>query len=341
MISEIGSWKCDADRWLIPMTLDIPDNPVSRRIYIVLSPRSLAYSRYGLQTLLLQSLEQLDIVLITDSRADREELIAATGGLKNPQKHLIKIFVMEELADLEASFFARQPNLRSFRHGHPCWRKITDPLLIAGPAEELVSLDPDLYFPNRFSFEQTSFQGVLLMWQKPNCLLPPEVVLAAMGNGVRLARHVDIGVAHWRSSPDLDWLDWMLDKLGAPALPQVMHVEAIVWAAIAMREGGGYLDARYWRCWRRTPVKRVIRKLGASGRRVLQSEPWRSIKCFHAGGEAKWWLAEMEQHGVPTGATRTEPGIVRPFKELTSERFAQEQRLKRVVHGLDYFQLLR
>lgn len=229
------------------------NKPAIRKAYVILSPHSLPYARYGLQTLLLHSLEELDITLITDSPEDREALLRAAELWSNPQGHRIHILIEGELADAEASVFARQPRLRNFRHGHPCWRKITDPLLIADAGTEIIVLDPDLYFPNRFCFEPTLPDGLLLMWQRPNCLLPPEIVRNAIDSGIRLARHVDIGVAHWRPPTDLDWLDWLVGRLGGSALPKAMHIEAIVWAAIAMRQGGGYLDPRYWKCWHRLP----------------------------------------------------------------------------------------
>jgi hypothetical protein len=317
------------------------DKLVPRRLYVVLSPRSLPYARYGLQSLLLHSLEDLDIALITDSKEDRETLLRAASEWENPNRHAIRIVVKQELEDFEASIFGRLPNLRSFRHGHPCWRKITDPLLIGSPGEELIILDPDLYFPNPFLFEATPPQGLLLMWQKPNCLVPPQVVQCAIENAILLARHVDIGVAQWRSSIDLDWLEWMLGRLGGAELPHAMHVEAIVWAAIAMREGGGYLDPRYWKCWQRTPAKRLLRKLGFSGRQILKSEPWRKIKCFHAGGEAKWWLAEIERHGLPSVTSeRTVSSAGRPFVELTPKSYVREEARKEFLRGLDYFQIL-
>ena len=48
---------------------------------------------------------------------------------------------------------------------------MTDPLLLSRPGEEMLLLDPDLYFPNRFLFEATPSNGLSLMWQRPN--LPP------------------------------------------------------------------------------------------------------------------------------------------------------------------------
>ncbi|MDU6377509.1 MAG: hypothetical protein E6575_26050, partial [Bradyrhizobium sp.] len=195
---------------------------------------------------------------------------------------------LSDLADLEAARFGRHPALRRFRHGHPCWRKITDPLLLSEAGKEMVVLDPDLYFPNRFSFEPTAARGVMLMWQRPSCLLPDEVVTSAITAGVALAHHTDIGVAQWRQPVDLDWLNWLIATLEAPTLPRHMHIESIVWAAIAMKIGGGYLDPGQWVCWHRTQYKRLLRRLGVSGAAVLQRERFSGIKCFHAGGEAKW-----------------------------------------------------
>ena len=151
----------------------------------------------------------------------------------------------------------------------------------------MIPLDPDLYFPNSFRFEQTPAYGLLLMWQRPNCLLPDSIVRHAMVQGISLARHVDIGVAHWRpAEADLEWLDWLLGKLGGAHLPRKMHVEAIVWSAVAMHGGGGYLNPLLWRCWHRTQTKRLRLKLGSSGASILSGEPWTEIKCFHGGGEA-------------------------------------------------------
>ena len=165
--------------------------------------------------------------------------------------------------DAAATQFVGLPNLQLLRKGHPCWRKVTDPLLLGAPGEELVLLDPDVYFPNRFRFETTPAKGLLLMWQQPNCLLPPEVVRRAMAAGIALARHVDIGVSHWRAGgdlADLAWIDWMLGKLDASAHRRIMHIEAIVWSAIAMRGGGGYLDPGLWVCWHRTQTSACASK---------------------------------------------------------------------------------
>ncbi len=315
-----------------------------RELYMVLSPKALPYAQLALETLFRNCAEPFHLRLITDSSEDKKLLAEAVEPLAGPTEHRWEVFDEDDLADREAERFGAWPALRAFRHGHPCWRKITDPLLLGNPGEELVLLDPDLYFPNRFRFEETPPEGILLMWQQPNCLLPSEVVLAAMAHSIPLANHVDIGVAHWRcpGDPDClyDWLNGLLVTLGGGApLPRVMHVEAIVWSALLMRMGGGHLDPRYWRCWRNSQVKRLRRKLGASGARILASEPWGELKCFHAGGEAKWWLRETNTVATPgfdAGTARIIPAV-----ELKPAVYARELALKRWVRRLGYYRLFR
>jgi hypothetical protein len=308
---------------------------------MVLSPRSLSYARDALESLFCNSVEPLHLRLITDSTQDKDEL-SETLAVLDAKAHHWTVYSEQDLAAREEALFAGHNNLRAFRRGHPCWRKITDPLLVSDPGEELVLLDPDLYFPNRFQFEPTPENGLLLMWQRPNCLFPPEVVSTAINGGIRLAHHVDIGVAHWRASADLDWMDWLVGKLGGGKLPRIMHVEAIVWAALAMRVGGGHLDPLYWKCWRRSPAKRVVTKLGVSGLHILKSEPWPSLKCFHAGGEAKWWLHAARETGLLDGrATHTQPGRTLPFVELTPAHYARELVFKRMLQAVGYYQIFR
>lgn len=315
-----------------------------RPVYMVLSPRSLDYARLAITTLLQRSVEPLALHLITDSAEDRQKLEQVVEEIAPASQHRVQVHAEADLNDAEADRFARYPHLRDFRHGHPCWRKITDPLLLSEPGAEMILLDPDLYFPNRFCFEQTPATGLMLMWQQPNCLLPPETVRAAMHAQIPLARHVDIGVAHWRLTPEweeLEWINWLVERLanGHP-LPRKMHVEAIMWAAIAMRFGGGYLDPNLWVCWHRTQSKRVRLKLGASGRSILQPEPWSSMKCFHAGGEAKWWLPQIVQQGrsVQDLAAKAQPQPI-PFVELTPARYEREQMMKGMIGKLGYYKL--
>jgi len=119
----------------------------------------------------------------------------------------------------------------------------------------------------------------------------------ALNGSIALARHVDIGVAQWRASPGLEFFDWMIGKLGGAELPRVMHVESIVWSALAMWLGGGYLDRERWHCWRQTQLARILLRAGVSGVNILRGEPFNRMKCFHAGGEAKWWLGDAQRAG--------------------------------------------
>ena len=317
-----------------------------RSLYLVLSPASLPYARFALESLWRQSVEPLHLHLITDAEADRDALTRFMEALPplpegGPARRW-SVYAEDDLAQRESEMFARLPNLRAFRRGHPCWRKITDPLLLREPGEEMVLLDPDLFFPNQFSFERTPQDGLLLMWQKPNCLLPHSVVKAAMDANIALANHVDIGVAHWRGPADIDWLEWLIGKLGGDQMPRAMHIEAIVWAALAMRMGGGHLDPDLWHCWHRTQAKRVLRLLKIPGSRILRAEPWSAIKCFHGGGEAKWWIPEAARAGLFSDQT-SHPDLSRPipFVELTPSDYDREQSLKRVLRGLGYYSLFR
>jgi hypothetical protein len=324
----------------------IQNTNAARKLYMVLSPHSWSYAKVALQSLFSNCEEDFELQLITDSEADKKFLTEVVAELSPPARHICRFVAEDDLADAEASRFAHYPNLRAFRHGHPCWRKITDPVLLSNPGEELVLLDPDLYFPNKFRFEASPKNGLLLMWQRPNCLLPSAVVRAALAAQISLARHVDIGVSHWRLSEDgaeLDWVEWLLGKLGGAALPRAMHVEAIVWSAIAMRFGGGHLDPSAWVCWHRTHGKRVLRKLGVSGNRILSSEPWGAMKCFHAGGEAKWWLPNFTSSPAEAGMepvrANLEPTTALRFVELTRKRYEREQSAKNFASGLGYQRL--
>ena len=313
-----------------------------RQLYLVLSPSSLPYARYAIDSLLERAGEPVHLHLVTDSGADRDKLRTFMESLPKREQHQWSVYSEEDLADREATVFANQPNLRAFRRGHPCWRKITDPLLLAEPGSEMVLLDPDLYFPNNFLFEETPRKGILLMWQRPNCLLPHETVQAAMNAGIRLANHVDIGVAQWRGPDDLEWLDWLIGTLGGSSLPRVMHIEAIVWAALAMKMGGGYLDPVAWHCWRRTQSKRVMRLMKVKGSRILRVEPWKHIKCFHGGGEAKYWIPDaVGEDFFSKPEDRTHPTSASPFIELTPSDYDREQSLKRLLRGLGYYTLFR
>ena len=315
----------------------------ARRLFMILSPRALPYARHGIESLLMNALEPLHLHLITDTSSDKDRLIEESASFPLSDRHYCEVFSKTELDDSASGMFGRYPSLRLFRDGHPCWRKITDPLLLSSAEDEMILLDADLYFPNRFRFESTPDRGLLLMWQSPNCLLPSAIVDAAMQSGIALAHHVDIGVAHWRAEVDLEWLEWLLGQLGIAGYSNargVMHIEAIVWAAIAMRVGGGYLPREHWHCWRRSQRVRLLQKFGLSGPQLLRSEPFATIKCFHAGGLAKYWLDEASRRGwLDSGKTLDQPGITLPFVELTPGTFRRDQTMKSWLKRFGYYNL--
>lgn len=309
-----------------------------RRIFCILSPRSLPYASSAIESLFGNALEPLDVRFITDSSEDRKVLTDAVAALPNPRGHAWTVADQNEAMERGDEQFRGYPHLKAFQRGHPCWRKITDPPLFCRDGEEAIILDPDLYFPNRFLFEETPSRGILLMWQRPNCMYPPETVRAAYDIPVRLAHHVDIGVAHVRAPLDLEWLDWFLGRLGGAALPRSMHVESITWSALGMKQGGGYLDRRRWLCWHRTQWKRLRLRLGATGVQILGKERLADAKCFHAGGQAKEWLADARKAGIlDHGRTLDQPSPVLPFAELTRGAFRRERALKGTLRFLGYY----
>jgi hypothetical protein len=319
------------------------ERSLSRRVFMVLSPRSLGYARLALQSLYRNCDENFHISLITDSEDDKRILTEELQQIAGSAKELEPSWTVHSALDVaqrESEKFASYEHIRNFRQGHPCWRKITDPILLSENGDEMIVLDPDIYFPNRFRFESTPQSGVYLMWQKPSCLLPPEIVEAAIEAQIALAHHTDIGVAQWRLPIELDWLDWLIGKLGSSQLPRSMHVESIVWAALAMRLGGGYLNPKQWLCWHRSQYKRLRLKLGATGVSILSKEDFSTLKCFHAGGEAKWWLQDALKSGFLDGkkSITSSSGFL-PFVELTPTVYKSLQGGKKLLRQLGYYSL--
>jgi hypothetical protein len=315
--------------------------PHVRNLFCILNARSLPYAGFGIQSLFAHSRERLDLTLITDDDADKAQITSALQEIPTPDLHRWRVYSKREADERADKLFARYPNLHQFRHGHPCWRKVTDPLLFAAPGSEMIILDPDLYFPNYFAFEPTPAKGLLLMWQPPSCLLPDEVVERAFGSGIRLAHHVDIGVAQLHNNLDLEWLDGLIETLGGDGIPRAMHVEAIIWAALAMKMGGGYLDPRHWVCYQYQQWKRLALRFGVKGSKLLRLQSFRDAKCFHAGGAAKWWLKDMrEERPFPLPGSLADSSPGKPFEELTEHAHHADRRLKRLARRLGYYRLM-
>lgn len=312
-----------------------------RRVYMVLSARSLPYAHHCLDSLLRKADEPMRLRLITDGPGDAVKLREELARLAVPRVHEVSVHPQNEIDVVADDRLAKYPNVHRFRLGHPCWRKITDPPMFAQDGEEMVILDPDLYFPNRFRFEPTPSRGLLLMWQRPNCLLPPESVRAAIRAGYRLARHVDIGVANVPAPFDWDWLERFVGALGGASIPRFMHIEAIVWSALAMHAGGGHLNPRVWHCWHRTQIKRVLVKLNVPGPELLRLESLSGVKCFHAGGRAKDWIPAARAAGLLEGGgvEMLRSTLTLPYVELSPRRYENEQLAKNGLRRIGYYRI--
>ena len=135
-----------------------------RRLFMVLSPRSLPYAHLAIESLYRNCADEFSLCLITDSQDDVSQLERSLQGLKERTSSANQAATVRgeaDLKDLEGERFGSFEHIRNFRRGHPCWRKITDPILLSDGHDEMIILDPDLYFPNRFRFEPNSRQRYL------------------------------------------------------------------------------------------------------------------------------------------------------------------------------------
>lgn len=296
----------------------------------------MSYASRAVQSLLRNCMDSIRVRLITDAAEDKRKLQDMVDTLDH-HGHEVHVHAQTEADEIAEERFAKWPVLRRFRMGHPCWRKITDPPLFVEPGQEVIILDPDVYFPNRFRFDEAPERGVRIMWQRPNCLLPPHSVAAAFRAPARLADHMDIGSAHLRQDLDWDYLDWFIERLGGRGLPWKPHIEAICWAAIAMRMGGGYLPPEHWYCWDHSHPKRWMLKAGVPPLKLLSRVPLHKVKMFHAGGVAKDWLVEAEAQGIfDTGQVIEHTLPSPPFEEFTEMRFKMLQAMKDTARMVGY-----
>jgi len=117
-------------------------------IAISLGAYSLPYAAVCIRSLAENLEGDSAIHLLTDTPNDREQLEQAFSGLGR-----VKVHVADELWADDANPMRAYAGLEKLRGGHPCWRKLTDPMLLAREGDEVVVVDPDVYFPRRFSFE--------------------------------------------------------------------------------------------------------------------------------------------------------------------------------------------
>lgn len=312
-----------------------------RRVFLLMHSSALPYARLSIRTMLANSAEPVQLRLVADDAAERDLLEAETAPLAAPGSEIL-VTAQEEVSDLLASRFPGRAGLRALHEGHPCWRKVIDPLVLSDPEDEIIVTDPDLLFPNRYAFEPTPAEGVMVMRQGPDCLFPPPAVRATFDRGVRLANHVDIGVAQLRAGAvDPDWLDWLCAGMELDRFRPFMHIEAILWSALAMRFGGRHLDPAAWRCWERGKLKRLAVAAGVPGHWTLKAEPLASVKCIHVSGPSKWWVQDALKAGSlkETGTDRTAPSTGPAYAELTRAGYEREQRLKGLVRRVGLYRL--
>ena len=312
-----------------------------RHVYCVLSARSLFYARHCLGSLMRNAMEPLAITLITDEQEDRELLQEALTSVENPKQHDWRILIKEDVDRIANKKLAEYPAVRAFRNGHPCWRKITDPAVVSETGEEVIILDPDVYFPNQFCFEPTQPKGIYLMWQRPNCLLPEATVRSAFERGIKMADHTDIGVAQFREALPWRHLDTLIQKLGGANLPRSMHVESIVWAELAVTMGGEYLNPLVWRCFDNTVLTRIRTKLGRPGYETLAVLDIENMKCLHGGGIAKNWFPEAEKRGLlNTRKTLEKPRDGQPYVLFQREKFESKFALRKRAAQLGLYRII-
>ena len=311
---------------------------------MIMAANALPYARHAIETLAVNCLEDFTLSVVTDDATDKTEIEQAVREIEFGAGKFVNVVAKDEIDAIAEKRFAAYPAFLKFRNGHPCWRKITDPLVLSESDEEAIILDPDLYFPNKFTFEPTLDDGIALMYQKPNCLLPPEAVERVFDLSIPLADHVDIGVAQLRAGTvDMAWLEQFLDKLDAEEFARFMHIEAIVWSAILMKAGGGYFDPGSWRCWQRGQVKRFAIAAGVPGTALLRLEPLEDIKCIHVSGPSKWWVVDA----IKAGALKTfenvydQPSPLKPQLEYTRAHFNSDVKLKSTLRRLGYYKLTK
>ncbi|HVF92853.1 MAG TPA: hypothetical protein VM900_00910 [Sphingomonas sp.] len=314
---------------------------LTRTLYCVLGVRSLGYAVPCIASLVRNCTEDFTLTVLTDSAADAVTMRAQIEPLFADTAHQVVVHDQAHADALAAERYGAHPAVAAFRHGHPCWRKVTDPALYAAAGEEVIILDPDVYFPNRFAFEPTPATGLLLMWQRPNCLLPEPLVTEAYTRGVAMADHTDIGVCQFRAPLDLDFLESLLTTLDTAPYARSMHVESVVWAALAEHVGGGYLDPTAWHCFANSIPSRLARRMGRSGADTLAQLDFTPVKAFHAGGTAKTWLVDAERAGLfAQPRTRTDPTPVTPFVDYPRAKFEGKLRNRRLAKQIGLYKVL-
>ena len=229
----------------------------------------------------------------------------------------------------------------AFRKGHPCWRKVTDPLLLSEPGAELVLLDPDVYFPNRFRFRRPRRpRGVAADVAEAQLPASPRGRSRAPWTaGLRARpprRYRRLALA--RGQPILNGSTGCFRSSLANGRRAAAHDARRSHRLGRHRHARGRRLSRpppLWVCWHRTQAKRLRLKLGTPAKAYSRrASPGPRMKCFHAGGEAKWWVARCcrwpKHRQRRRGKRVCRPHRQNPAPSSSSPltRYGCEQRLK-------------
>lgn len=317
------------------------DNGPLRKLYCVLGIRSLGYAVPCIASLVRNTVEQLDLTILTDSADDADQMTLALTPLFTHTAHRLTVHDQAHADSRAADVYRDYPAIAAFRHGHPCWRKVTDPVMYAADGDEVVILDPDVYFPNRFAFEPTPAVGLLLMWQRPNCLLPEALVLEAYDRGIAMADHIDIGVCQFRAPLPYGELEAVLTTLYTAPYARSKHVESIVWAALAETMGGGHLDPTAWHCFANSVTSRLAKRMGRTGAATLARLDFGAVKAFHVGGTTETWLADAEREGLfASPGVQTAATPLKPYVGYPRRKFEAKLRNRRIAQRLGLYKVL-
>src|SRR5271168_5385564 len=82
----------------------------ARRVFMILSPRTLDYARGALKSLLTNALEPIHLHLITDTYSDKQLLIEEIAGHIYPSSHRCEVFSKGYLDDHETRILGLYPN---------------------------------------------------------------------------------------------------------------------------------------------------------------------------------------------------------------------------------------
>lgn len=77
-----------------------------RSLYMVISPKSLSYARFAIESLLARTMEPVHLHLITDSQADRELLTAYMATIEHGGRYQWSVHAEDDLAEREAMVFS-------------------------------------------------------------------------------------------------------------------------------------------------------------------------------------------------------------------------------------------